>query len=186
MNIPIICYVPAQVPYLVKIFFLRYQPKCSQPIRLLDFQNKYLSRANWWNSLTFYMLYRLKKIKSWFKVFWLDIVKNGCDQFGFRTLIKLTVSEEWAGGILHVDTDSQKLKADQKVFGQAWSKMGVASLVTGLLNWLHFKKEHGMNWFFACWYKFRKAKSWFDDFWVGKVKNGHGLLVHETFKSTVY
>ena len=43
----------------------------------------------------------------------------------------------------------------------------------------------GINWFFACWYKFRKAKSWFIDFWVGMVKNGDGLLVHETLKSAV-
>ena len=34
--------------------------------------------------------------------------------------------------ILHVDTNSQKLKVDQNVFGWSWSKMGVASLVTGL------------------------------------------------------
>ena len=33
---------------------------------------------------------------------------------------------------LHVDRDSQKLKADQKFFGWAWPKMGAASLVTGL------------------------------------------------------
>ena len=33
---------------------------------------------------------------------------------------------------LHADTDSQKLKADQKCIGWAWSKIGVASLVTGL------------------------------------------------------
>ena len=25
-----------------------------------------------------------------------------------------------------------------------------------------------------------KAKSWFNYFWVDVVKNGHGLLVHET------
>ena len=33
---------------------------------------------------------------------------------------------------LHVDRDSQKLKADQKILGWAWPKMGAASLVTGL------------------------------------------------------
>ena len=32
-------------------------------------------------------------------------------------------------------------------------------------------------WFFACWYKFRKTKSWFNDFWVGLVKDGRGPLV---------
>ena len=35
---------------------------------------------------------------------------------------------------LHVDTNSYKLKVDQKIWGWAWSGMGVTSLVTGLLN----------------------------------------------------
>ena len=30
---------------------------------------------------------------------------------------------------LHVDTNSQKLKVDQKVFGCAWSNMGVANMI---------------------------------------------------------
>ena len=53
------------------------------------------------------------------------MVKNGCGQPGDGTL-KLTVSEELTDGItgfLHVDTDSQKLKADQIFFGcdgQKW------------------------------------------------------------------
>ena len=34
--------------------------------------------------------------------------------------------------ILHVDTNSQKLKVDQKFFDWAWSKMGKFSLVFGL------------------------------------------------------
>ena len=33
---------------------------------------------------------------------------------------------------LHVDTNSHKLKVDQKIWEWAWSEMGVASLVTGL------------------------------------------------------
>ena len=36
MKIYVICCVPAQIPYLGKILFLRYGPKCSQPIRLQD------------------------------------------------------------------------------------------------------------------------------------------------------
>ena len=44
---------------------------------------------------------------------------------------------------------------------------------------------NGMNWYFACWCKFRKAKSYFNDFWVGMVRNGHSNLVHETLKSAV-
>ena len=49
----------------------------------------------------------------------LDMVKNGCDQSGLRTL-NLVVSEEWTDVInlfLHGDKNSQKLKVDQKIFG---------------------------------------------------------------------
>ena len=56
MEIYIICCVPAQIPYLGKFLFLRYGPKCSQPIRLQDFLINHISRANQWNSLIFYML----------------------------------------------------------------------------------------------------------------------------------
>ena len=44
----------------------------------------------------------------------------------------------------------------------------------------------GMNWFFACRWKFMKAESWFNDFSVGMVKNGHDHLVHETLNSAVF
>ena len=56
---------------------------------------------------------------------------NRCGQSGGGTP-KLTVFEEWTDGInwfMHVDTDSQKLKADQCFFRQVWSKMSVTSLV---------------------------------------------------------
>ena len=38
---------------------------------------------------------------------------------------------------------------------------------------------------FSCWYQFREAKSWINDFWVGKGKNGHGVLVCKTLKFVV-
>ena len=38
------------------------------------------------------------------------------------------------------------------------------------------------DWFLACRCKFKKAKSHFNDFWVGQVKNGHGHLVCEMLK----
>ena len=41
---------------------------------------------------------KFSKIKSWLKIFWLRIVKNGCCQSGLWT-IKFTVSEEWTDGI---------------------------------------------------------------------------------------
>ena len=39
MKIHIICYAPAQIPYLGRFWFLRYGPKCSQPIRLQEFSS---------------------------------------------------------------------------------------------------------------------------------------------------
>ena len=51
MRIYNICCVPAQIPYLGKFWFLRYGPKCSQPIRLQDFLISHISRTNQWNTL---------------------------------------------------------------------------------------------------------------------------------------
>ena len=42
---------------------------------------------------------------------------------------------------LHVGTNSRKLKDDWKFLGLTWSKMDVAILVVGLLNWLYLKNE---------------------------------------------
>ena len=58
--------------------------------------------------------------------------------------LKLIVSKEWTDGktdFLHGDTDSQKLRADQKNFGWALSKMDFVCLVMGLKNWLYLKNE---------------------------------------------
>ena len=49
-----------------------------------------------------------------------------------------------------------------------------------LLNW-----PDKMNWHFACWCRFRKARSYFHDFWVGIVRNGCGHIVYETPKPCV-
>ena len=38
------------------ILFLKYKPKCSQPIKLKDFLINHISRTNQWNSLNFWML----------------------------------------------------------------------------------------------------------------------------------
>ena len=44
----------------------------------------------------------------------------------------------------------------------------------------------GINWFFACWYRFTKIKSWSKIYWVGMVKNGCGYSGHGTLKMTVF
>ena len=47
------------------------------------------------------------------------------------------------------------------------------------------KWRDGINWFFlhAGTNSEKLNSSWFNDFWMGMVKNGHSLLVHETLKS---
>ena len=35
-------------------------------------------------------------------------------------------------------------------------------------------------WFYACWYKFTKIRSWSKKFWVDMVKNRHSLSGHRT------
>ena len=59
--------------------------------------------------------------------------KNGSSQSGDK-ILKLTESEDWTDGIIWFFTcwyRFTKIKADKKLLGQAWSKMGLASLVTG-------------------------------------------------------
>ena len=38
----------------------------------------------------------------------------------------------------------------------------------------------GVNWFFACWWKFRKVKNCLNAFWVGLVKTSFDYLANET------
>ena len=69
--------------------------------------------------------------------------------------------------------------------GWAWSKW----------VWPHWSKDtkigciskemNGINWFLVFWQKFRKAKSYFNNFWMVAIKNGHGLLGLGTLKSAV-
>ena len=86
--------IPAQIPYMGKIFCLRYRPKCSKPIRL---------QKTAWNSMKqphFGHVDKKKftKFKSWLKMSYLSMARNGCGQAGLWTL-KLTVSQEWPDGI---------------------------------------------------------------------------------------
>ena len=69
------------------------------------------------------------------KIFGVSIIKNGCGHSSDRTLKLTDLKNEQMKytDFWHVDTDSQKLKVDQRFVGWAWSKMGMTtSLVTGL------------------------------------------------------
>ena len=48
-------------------------------------------------------------------------------QYSFKSTVSLEQNDE-KPDFLNVDTDSWKLKVDQKILGWAWSKMGVATL----------------------------------------------------------
>ena len=63
---------------------------------------------------------------------------------------------------LDVDTNSQKLKVDQKVFWVGFIKNGFGQSCHGTLK-LNVSQEwiDGMNYFFACWCTFRKLFQWF-------------------------
>ena len=81
-----------------------------------------------------------------------------------------------------------QIHINQKLIKNFWGmglvKNGCGQSVHETLK-LTVSKEwfDGMNWFFACWWKFNKDKSSFNDFWVGLVKDKHHHLVHETCKS---
>ena len=62
----------AQILFLGKIWFLRYMPKCSLPIRSQNFYIDCISRIKWWKSLIFCMLIQIHE-----KSTGLDMVKNG-------------------------------------------------------------------------------------------------------------
>ena len=135
-----ICCFPVQIPYLRKIWFLRFGLKCSlsQPdcrISKLNFlQNKLMKWPYFLHDDT--NSWKL----GWLKNFWMDMVKNGCGHSG-HWMLKLALSLE---------------------------------------------SRNKIKWFFACWYYFRKVKIYVNYFWVGLVKNDHGILVCETIKSVVF
>ena len=87
---------------------------------------------------------------------------------------------------LYVGTNLGKLKVSLTIFGWWWSKMvvGLVVLVT-LKSAVSQESVDEVSWFFVCWYKFRKAKSFFNNFWVVVVKNGCGLLGLVTLKSAL-
>ena len=84
--------------------------------------------------------YKFTKIKSWSKLFWLGIVKNGCGQSCPDTL-ELTVSQKWTDSFnwfFGSWCKSIEIKSWLKMFWWTWSIMRVISLVE---NWLYLKNE---------------------------------------------
>ena len=86
----IICCVPAQIPYLGKIWFL----KDSWPIRMSNFYINHVSKAKSWKNLIFLHLYKFMKI-SWIEIFSVGIVKSGCCFSGLGFYLFINDLPKW-------------------------------------------------------------------------------------------
>ena len=77
-------------------------------------------------------------------------------------------------------------KKTEHLWGLAWSKNECGQSGDGTLK-LTVSEEwpDRINWFFACWYRFSKIKSWSNFLRMGMVKNGSCQSVHRTLKLTV-
>ena len=141
---------------------------------------------NWY----FACLCKLNKAKSYFNNFWGDIVRNCCGHLGHETL-KSAVSKEWVYEFFACWFKFTYIKSWSKIFlgghGQkcAWSVWSQDSDHRTLKSTVSQELTKRMNWYSACCCKFKKAKSYFSDFWVGMVRNWCGRLGHETLKSAV-
>ena len=123
---------------MIEKFMMGHGEKLVWPIWSLDSKIDWSQERNDGTNWFFACWYNFTQIKRWLKILGVSLVKNGFGQLGDGTL-KLTVSEECQDEIYKLIfcmliLDHQKLKADQKYFGWAWSKMSMASLVTGLKN----------------------------------------------------
>ena len=80
-----------------------------------------------------------------------------------------------------------EIKSWLKNIAVGWSKKRCVHSDSRTLKLaVSLERIYGINWFFECWYKFRKAKSYCNNHWVGMVKNGHSLLTHGTPKFPVF
>ena len=86
MKVKIVCCIFAQIPYLGKIWFLRYVPKCSWPIRSQDCKSMiYLEQSD--EKVGFLACwYKFVEIKSCSKTFGVGVIKILWGHPGHRTL----------------------------------------------------------------------------------------------------
>ena len=124
--------------------------------------------------------YKFTSIDSWLRIFGVNTVKNGCGQSGDGTL-KLTLSEEWTDGRNYFCMLVQICKV--LIFANRYQNAKISLfhlfilLIKIFLGWhgqkwvwplwsrdskidsISIMNRGNINWFFACCYKFRKAKS---------------------------
>ena len=107
-RVNVVSCIPAQIPYFRKIQFLRYMPKCSQPIGFLDFTSpeqigkiaQFLARyTNSWKLTKYFLSGHRQKIVAATQV-WLYLKNELMEQTD----------------ILHADVNFRKLKVASVVF----------------------------------------------------------------------
>ena len=86
---------------------------------------------------------------------------------------------------LHAVTNLCKLKGAWKCLGCIWSKMRVTSLVADSKIDCIWRMSRCNNWFFVCWYRFTKIKSWSEMFWFGMIRNRCGHTAEGFLKLTL-
>ena len=76
------------------------------------------------------------------------------------------------------------IHGNQKLIKKYWAGKSQSALSTLKLVVCQ-EGPNEINWFLMCWYKFMKAKSYFNNFWEVEVQNGRDLLGFGTLKSAV-
>ena len=114
--------------------------------------------------------------------------KNGCGLFGSQRTLKLASGINGRNYIFAYWYKSRKARS---YLNNYWVQRGgslqkfawpVRYWTTNSANSaVHQEWIDELNVFFACRYKFRKAKNYFNSYYVGVVKNGHVVLGHGTF-----
>ena len=126
----------------------------------------------------FAFCYKFRKAKNYFNNHWVDMVKNGCGYSGV-TGLNWFMACWYKFGEAKSYFNNFWVVAVKDGCGNLWRFQGTLKSAASQ-EWIVVK-----GWFFACWCKFGKAKSYFNNYWMGKVKNGRGILDHETPKSGI-
>ena len=118
------------------------------------------------NESLYYLLYSGSDLKMWL----LRLGQNSFDHSGCR-IFKSNISLEKKWWIRLSFCMLIQIHGHQKLIEKYWGGCG--------------QGIKGMNWFLAWWYKFRKAKSYCNNYKVCAVKVWDVLLGHATLKFTV-
>ena len=129
-----------------------------------------ISRSNRWIELIFACSYKFRNAKYYFINFWVFIVKSGCGLL-YHMNLKSALSRIFELSWLQIFTLLAVTNSGKLKITIYW--LGLAEYRCGLLDYGALKSALSQEWFnelswlFACWCKFRKARSYFHNYCVG-------------------